>query len=142
MPHNATSHFASEIEESKLLKHFLNELDLGIRAANQEIIHARIPDLDREKAFVFATVVARLRADYLDAAFRLCSPDAQSGAQEMAELRSKRETYEEARDAFNALCHAIERGYIDVAQMNPGNGKNGAGGNGPDGNGQGGNGHA
>ncbi|WP_227010147.1 hypothetical protein [Pelagibius marinus] len=120
MPQNAMSHFASEIEESKLVKHFLNELDLGICTANQEIIHARIPDLDRKKAFVFATLVARLRADYLDAAFKLCSAGTHPDPQDIADLRAKRETYEEAREAFNALYHAIERGYIDVAKMNKG----------------------
>ena len=120
MPQNATSQFASEIEESKLMKHFLNELDLGVRAANQEIIHARIPDLDREKAFVFATMVARLRADYLDAAFKLCSSGGQSDPQDIEALRAKRLTYEEARDAFAALRHAIEVGYIDVAKLNRG----------------------
>ncbi|MEO3428436.1 hypothetical protein AAFN88_06225 [Pelagibius sp. CAU 1746] len=120
MPQNATSHFASEIEASKLVKHFMNELDLGIRTANQEIIHARIPDLDREKAFVFATLVARLRADYLDAAFKLCSQGGQPDPQDIEALRNKRRTYEEARDAFTALRHAIEVGYIDVAKLNKG----------------------
>lgn len=117
MPQNATSQFASEIEESKLVKHFLNELDLGIRTANQEIIHARIPDLCREKAFVFATLVARLRADYLDAAFKLCNGGTHPDPQDIADLRAKRESYEEAREAFSALYHAIERGYIDVAKL-------------------------
>lgn len=120
MPQNATSHFASEIEESKLVKHFLNELDLGVRAANQEIIHARIPDLDREKAFIFATMVARLRADYLDAAFKLCSPEGKSDPKDIDALRAKRQSYEEAREAFAALRHAIEVGYIDVAKLNKG----------------------
>ena len=122
--------FASEFDLSRQMTNFLNELDLGVRAANQEIIHERIPDLDREKAFVFATMVARLRADYLDAAFKHCSPGAQSGLQDIEELRAKRLTYEEARDAFQALRHAIEVGYIDIAQMDGAAGKksNGTGG--------------
>ena len=122
--------FASEFDLSRQMTNFLNELDLGVRAANQEIIHERIPDLDREKAFVFATMVARLRADYLDAAFKHCTPGAQSGLQDIEELRAKRLTYEEARDAFQALRHAIEVGYIDIAQMDGAAGKksNGTGG--------------
>ena len=113
----AKSQFASEFQQSRQMTNFLNELDLGIRAANQEIIHERIPDLDREKAFVFATMVARLRADYLDAAFKHCTPGAQSSLEDIEELRAKRLTYEEAREAFQALRHAIEVGYIDIAQM-------------------------
>lgn len=127
MSHSPTSQFASEIEESKLVKHFLNELDLGVRTANQEVIHARVPDLDREKAFVFATMVARLRADYLDAALKHCTPGAKSDLQDIEELRAKRLTYEEARDAFTALRHAIECGYIDVAKMGNGTARNGGG---------------
>ena len=119
--------FASEFDLSRQMTNFLNELDLGVRAANQEIIHGRIPDLDREKAFVFATMVARLRADYLDAAFKHCTPGAQSDLQDIEELRAKRLTYEEARDAFQALRHAIEVGYIDIAQMDGAAGKNGNG---------------
>ena len=114
---SAKSQFASEFEQSRQMTTFLNELDLGIRAANQEIIHGRIPDLDRQKAFVFATMVARLRADYLDAAFKHCTPGAESDIKDIQELRAKRLTYEEARDAFQALRHAIEVGYIDFAQM-------------------------
>ena len=122
---SAKSQFASEFDQSRQMTAFLNELDLGIRAANQEIIHERIPDLDRDKAFVFATMVARLRADYLDAAFKHCSPGAQSNLEDIEELRAKRLTYEEAREAFQALRHAIEVGYIDIAQMNGGPRKNG-----------------
>ena len=122
---SAKSQFASEFEASRQMTNFLNELDMGIRAANQEIIHERIPDLDREKAFVFATMVARLRADYLDAAFKHCTPGAEPGPQDIEDLRAKRLTYEEARDAFQALRHAIEVGYIDIAQLDsrPGNGQ-------------------
>jgi len=117
------SSFASEFDASRQMTTFLNELDMGIRAANQEIIHERIPDLSREKAFVFATMVARLRADYLDAAFKHCSPGAPLDPEAIEDLRAKRLTYEEAREAFQALRHAIEVGYIDIEQMSkPGRG--------------------
>ena len=119
------SQFASEFDQSRQMTTFLNELDMGIRAANQEIIHERIPDLSRDKAFVFAAMVARLRADYLDAAFKHCTPGTQPGPAEIEELRAKRLTYEEAREAFQALRHAIEVGYIDVGQMSGGAGKKG-----------------
>ncbi len=123
----AKSPFASEFEQSRQMTNFLNELDMGVRAANQEIIHERIPDLDREKAFVFAAMVARLRADYLDAAFKHCTPGAESKLEDIEELRAKRLTYEEAREAFQALRHAIEVGYIDIAQMNGGTAPKGNG---------------
>ena len=71
--------------------------------------------------------MARLRADYLDAAFKHCSPGGPSDLADIEELRVKRQTYEEARDAFQALRHAIEVGYIDVAQMTSAAAKNGNG---------------
>ncbi|WP_340115741.1 hypothetical protein [Pelagibius sp. 7325] len=117
MTQKSKSAFATEFDQSRQMTTFLNELDMGIRAANQEIVHERIPDLSREKAFVFATMVARLRADYLDAAFRHCSPGAPLDSEAIEDLRAKRLTYEEAREAFQALRHAIEVGYIDIEQM-------------------------
>lgn len=123
MPHSPKSEFASEFEQSRMVQAFLNDLDLGIRAANQEIIHGRIPDLDLKKAFVFATMVARLRADYLEAAFKHCTVSTHPAPEDIEDLRTKRLSYEEARDAFQALRHAIESGYIDIAQLNNGSGK-------------------
>ena len=117
MSQKPKSSFAMEFDSSRALTSFLNELDMGIRAANQEIIHQRIPDLDRDKALVFATMVARLRADYLDAAFQHCTPGQQPDAKEIEDLRNKRLIYEEAKEAFQALRHAIEMGYIDIAQL-------------------------
>ncbi|GAB4362571.1 MAG: hypothetical protein Kow00114_17910 [Kiloniellaceae bacterium] len=117
MPQKPKSSFAMEFDSSRQLTNFLNELDLGIRAANQEIIHKRIPDLDRDKALIFATMVARLRADYLDAAFKHCTPGEQPDPKVIQDLRNKRLIYEEAKEAFQALRHAIEVGYIDIAQM-------------------------
>ena len=126
MPHKPASEFATEYEQARTISHFLDELDMGIRAANQEIIHGRIPDLDREKAFVFATMVARLRTDYLEAAFRHCTHSTHPTQEDIEELRAKRLSYEEARDAFQALRHAIESGYIDIAQMSSAAGRTAA----------------
>ena len=109
--------YKDEIAQSRAEQRFLEELDQGVRLANQEIIHQRIPNLDRERALVFAVTVARLRADYLDLAFKQCVAGTEATAADVAELRQKRELYEEARDAFGALRQAIERGYIDIAQM-------------------------
>ena len=117
MTQKTKSSFAMEFEQSRNLTNFLNELDMGIRAANQEIIHKRIPDLNREKALIFATMVARLRADYLDAAFKHCTPGETPDAKVIQDLRNKRLIYEEAKEAFQALRHAIEVGYIDVEQL-------------------------
>lgn len=97
-------------------KRFLMEMESAIGAANREVIHKHIPSLSREKILPFAVSVARLRARYLEAAFRFSEKEhgeALSDA-EITELQRQREMYEEARAAFAALTHAIERGYVDL----------------------------
>lgn len=97
-------------------KRFLGEIEQGIRIANREIIHQNIPDLTRDAVLAFAISVARLRARYLETAFKLGmnehgDPFDQA---DITELKSRREAFEEAREAFEALRQAIERGYVEV----------------------------
>ncbi len=97
-------------------KRFLGEVEQGIRLANRKSIHKHIPSIDKDNFLAFATSVARLRARYLEAAFKLGvneqgDPPDQG---QVTELRTRREMYEEARAAFEALREAIEKGYVDV----------------------------
>lgn len=105
-----------DVGDLKAHARFLSEVEQDIRTANTQIIHERIPALSREAIHAFAVTVGRLRARYLEAAFELGidehgdPPD----EQQVNELRRRREMFEEARAAFDALQHAIGRGYIDV----------------------------
>ncbi len=95
---------------------FLHEVEQSIRAANREIIHGRIPELNRASFARFADLVARLRAEYLHAAFEVSRAEghgAESSSQ-FSRLKEHREAFEEARMAFEALQRAIERGYVDI----------------------------
>jgi len=99
-------------------KRFLMELESAIGAANREVIHNHIPAMSRARILPFAISVAQLRARYLEAAFTFSDKEhgeALSDA-EIDELRRHREMYEEAREAFAALTHAIERGYVDLEE--------------------------
>jgi len=99
-------------------KRFLMELESAISAANREVIHTVIPQLSGEHILPFAVSVARLRARYLEAAFKFSEKEhgeALTDA-EINELRRQREMYEEAREAFGALTHAIERGHVDLEE--------------------------
>lgn len=97
-------------------KRFLNEIEQGIRIANREIIHSRIPALDKDTVLSFSVAIARLRARYLEAAFRAAETDKGEplDQSEVNQLRTHREAYEEAKLAFEALRYAIEQGYVDV----------------------------
>ena len=112
------SAYAQGIKDYRDELRFLNEMEQGVRLANQEIIHERIPGLDKNTILALAVSVARLRASYLEAALKIGSvgngvPDAAM----VGDLRAKREAYEESRIAYEALHRAIEVGYIDVAQI-------------------------
>lgn len=97
-------------------KRFLGEIEQGIRQANRQIIHQRIPSLNKETIMAFALAIGRLRARYLEAAFQLGVADDGDppNPSEIHELRTRREMFEEARNAFEALREAIEKGYVDV----------------------------
>jgi len=105
--------FAQGIKDYREEQRFLNELEQGVRLANQEIIHERIPGLDKHTILAFAVSIARLRASYLETALKVGNAgDGEPDAALVGELR-----YEEARIAYEALHRAIEVGYIDVAQI-------------------------
>lgn len=97
-------------------KRFLNEIEQGIRIANREIIHSQIPALNKDTVLAFAVAIARLRSRYLEAAFRAAETDKGEplDQSEVTQLRTHRESYEEAKLAFEALRYAIEQGYVDV----------------------------
>jgi hypothetical protein len=100
-------------------RRFLGEIEHGIRLANRRIIHERIPSLNKETIHSLAVAVGRLRARYLVSAFNLGvneSGDPPDQA-EIIDLRTRREMFEEARSAFDALREAIEKGYVDIEKV-------------------------
>ena len=98
-------------------KHFLMEVEQGIRLSNNEVIHQRMPPITSDRMLTFAVMVAKLRTEYIDAAFNFADAKYADGAEgdaEIDELRLRRIRFEEARDAFIALQRAIELGYMVV----------------------------
>ncbi len=110
------SNTQDDYQELLAQKRFLGEVEQGIRFANREIIHKIIPQVDKDGILSFAVAVGRLRARYLAAAFKLGGNDHSDppDKSEINELKMRREMYEEARLAFEALREAIEKGYLDV----------------------------
>lgn len=96
-------------------RQFLEQIERSIREANRRIIHDRIPELDQEGFVRFAHHVARLRAAYLQEALEVGVAAGEDEPEAWIDsLRRRREAYEEARDAFDALQRTIERGYVDM----------------------------
>lgn len=97
-------------------KHFLGELEQAVRLANREIIRRRIPTLDKESILTLAVSIARLRAHYLEAAFKMAAHDEgeRPSPEHIKELQERREAFEEVRGAFRAMRDAVEKGYLHI----------------------------
>ncbi len=98
-------------------KHFLMEIEQGIRLSNNEVIHQKISPITSERMLSFAVAVAKLRAEYIETAFKFADAKHADGGESDAgidELRLCRSRFEETRDAFIALQRAIELGYMAV----------------------------
>ena len=97
-------------------QHFLHEVEQAIMVANREVIHRDISPITKEMVLGLAVSVSKVRAVYLKAVLTEASKrEAAFSEATIASIRAKREQYEEAVKAFEALRHAIERGYVDLA---------------------------
>ncbi|HEX9702645.1 MAG TPA: hypothetical protein VGA19_07310 [Rhodospirillales bacterium] len=98
--------------------HFLKEIEQAIRVANCAVLGERLKPITKDTIIPLAVSVAKLRGDYLAEAFRLAGNDAAKSLsdKDIASLKRFREQYEEARLAFEALTHAIDRGYVELSE--------------------------
>jgi hypothetical protein len=103
--------FDEETHQIRNQQKFLQDVEHAIRDINRTVIHAKIPHLNRETFVALASLVARLRADYLHAALHMANG---GGTDALDDLARRRVAFEEARAAFAALERAIERGYVDI----------------------------
>ena len=116
-PARKHSGFAGNDRDPKDLvayRHFVEEMEIAVTLANREVIHKRIPNLDRNTFQQLAVMVARFRAEYLEAAIRLSDSGEFCDACCLADLKHKRDLYDQGCAAFEALERAIERGYVDL----------------------------
>lgn len=99
-------------------QHFLKEIEQAIQVANREILNQRLPLMTKDNIVPLAVSVARLRGQYLAEAFRIAENDGGDPPteEEIETLKKNREMYEEARNAFEALTHIIERGYVELGE--------------------------
>lgn len=109
-----TSHHLSGEDPADLRRRtrFMEQLDIAIRSANRELLSKALPQLDHDAFFRLAVGVAKVRASYLAAVMAVDwhAPSA-DGIARLADLRSQ---YEEAKAGFDALRHAVDRGYAPL----------------------------
>ncbi len=94
-----------------------HELEMTIREVNHELISASTGAITRNAFTNVARMVAHLRGRYLRCVLRLgeesLSGDVETDA--ALDLRPLREAYHEAVEGFAALEHALQRGYVSLA---------------------------
>lgn len=97
-------------------RRFLLQVEQAIQVANKEVIHKQIAPITSERMLSFAVAVAKLRANYIELAFKFADAKPATGEEGGAvdELDVHRKRFEVARDAFIALQRAIELGYMSV----------------------------
>ena len=93
------------------------ELELTIREVNQELISASTGPISRTAFTNVVRMVASLRGRYLQCVLKLGedSRDGRIDTDAALELKPLREAYTEAVEAFAALEHALQRGYVSLA---------------------------
>jgi hypothetical protein len=94
-----------------------HELETTIREVNHELISASTGTITRSAFTDVARMVAGLRGRYLRCVLKL-GDDAAHGSIDTAtalELKVLREAYTEAVEGFAALEHALQRGYVSLA---------------------------
>ena len=94
-----------------------HELEMTIREVNHELISASTGAITRSAFTNVARMVARLRGHYLQCVLRLGeeSINGDINTEAALELKPLREAYVEAVEGFAALEHALQRGYISLA---------------------------
>ena len=102
-------------EVTRKLQKFLEEIEMAIFSANREVIHRAVPELNRESFMAFAVRVAEARARYVKIALEL-SGKVNPSAEDIARLKSARETNDELLHAFEATKRLIERGYTTIVR--------------------------
>ena len=92
------------------------EVEQAIYEANVHTIGAVAGDVDKGSFIRAAVTVSRLRAAYLKnvLAVEVADDGQVPDDAAIAELKRRREAYEEALQGFGALRHALKRGYIQL----------------------------
>lgn len=102
-------------DDSFATERLSQEFEQAILEVNRRHIRAATGGVRKEHFMRAADNVARLRASYLSAVLRLEAAAEPPPAAELQRVRELRLAYEEALQGFDALRHALKRGYFDLA---------------------------
>lgn len=94
------------------------ELEHIIRQINQERISSVTGAIHKNDFVNVAETVSWIRARYLNQVLELrnFTQDGRIDTAHIKQLSNLRRAYEEALEGYNALNHALQRGYIDLEE--------------------------
>jgi len=98
-------------EKRHALNVFRDRMDRTIMKANQEVLSAKLPDIDLNTITRLSVRIAELRASYLSKALAVAETTGVPSVEALEDLQRHRVAFEELREAFEALERVIERGY-------------------------------
>lgn len=101
----------NELDVNRLMLQF----EKSVREINKAEINPKIPELKLADLNPVVLMVAKSRARYLQALFELAGDSAEEpGPEQIKQLQSLRQSYNELSEGAKALEIAIERGYLDI----------------------------
>ena len=103
------------IPDDPEVRRLFQELEHTVKVVNHDKISEITGDVSKEAFVNVAETVARLRARYLAKVLKF-QTTSDITKEEVVLLKQARLMYEEAMEGFNALQHALGRGYFDLSR--------------------------
>jgi hypothetical protein len=108
-------HFEPEVEldpqEQRALRGHLEQIDYAAYAANKEVLAKTVGHADLARFQRMAVAAAQARGRWVAAAIAV-SQKPEATPQEVTQLATLRQAYEELTEAYDALRRMAERGYL------------------------------
>ena len=112
----ASDHFEPEAalspEEARKLRGHLEQIDYAAFAANREVVSAAMGSVDLAKFQKLAIATAHARAKWVAAAVEMGSASPSLTPDQIAQLSTLRNAFEELSEAYEAMRRMVERGYL------------------------------
>lgn len=100
-----------EIQVGRLMQ----ELERQIIEHNASLISEQTGGIQRQDFILLGQKISQLRADYLHQLLNISRQESShANAEQLSKLRGYRLAYEELLNGFEALKHALERGYVSL----------------------------
>ena len=112
---NEANEIFEKLPDDLNIRRMFQEIEHSIKTINRKKISEITGDVSKQAFVNVASTTARLRACYLAKVIELQSTEDFKPA-DISTLRGSRLMYEEALEGFNALQHALSRGYFNLIE--------------------------